>query len=258
MLKAIFKGGDFQCSQGNGTIIFELADNSSKLIFGPDGSVASLISSDILENNYLNGGMDLGTFNFLKNSTIISNLKSIVNSSYYDINCLSNWIISLVNDSDINFTAIVSYLSDPKLVASVVGGLLFEAGMIALPTGLPGLALLGLGTVLTAYGSGMFDDLGTDHPGYAKPENQLNFGLSMTLNFLGLGGSEGFLRGVLYNEVQEKLVVGFVPSIKAYGKTIIKETFYDDNGVLAGVAKSYFDNILQNILFDTFLKWGVR
>ena len=254
MLKAIFKGGDFQCSQGNGTIMFELADNSSKLIFGPDGSVASLISSDILENNYLNGGMDLGTFNFLKNSTIISNLKSIVNSSYYDINCLSNWIISLVNDSDINFTAIVSYLSDPKLVASVVGGLLFEAGMIALPTGLPGLALLGLGTVLTAYGSGMFDDLGTDHPGYAKPENQLNFGLSMGLNFIGGGLSKGVARGILYDEISEKLVTGFVPSIKAYGKTIVDETLINKYGKIGAISKSYFEGLLYNSIFDNFLR----
>ena len=66
-----------------------------------------------------------------------------------------------------------------------------------LPTGLPGIALLWFGTVLTAYCSGMFDDLGTDHPGYAKPENQLNFGVSMSINLLGLGASEGFIKGVL-------------------------------------------------------------
>ena len=79
--------------------------------------------------------------------------------------------------------------------------------------------------MLTAYGSGMLDDLGTDHPGYAKPENQLNFGISMGLNFAGLGFSKGLARGVLYTEVQEKLVTGCIPSIKAYGKTIIDETF---------------------------------
>ena len=70
--------------------------------------------------------------------------------------------------------------------------------MIALPTGLPGLALLGVGTVLTAYGSGMLDDLGTDHPGYSKPENQLNFGISMGLNFFGGATSKGILRGKSY------------------------------------------------------------
>ena len=114
--------------------------------------------------------------------------------------------------------------------------------MIALPTGLPGLALLGLGTVLTAYGSGMFDDLGTDHPGYAKPENQLNFGLSMGLNFVGLGASEGLARGVLYKEVQEKLVTGFVPSIKAYGKTIMDESLGKGNAKISTVIWAYVEN----------------
>ena len=60
--------------------------------------------------------------------------------------------------------------------------------------------------------------------------------------------------GILYNDVREKLVVGFAPSIKAYGKTIIQETFYEDNGVLAGITKNYFENILQNYLFDTFIR----
>ncbi len=97
-------------------------------------------------------------------------------------------------------------------------------------------------------GSGMLDDLGTDHPGYAKPENQLNFGISMGLNFAGLGFSEGFARGVLYKEVQEKLITGFVPSIKAYGKTIVEETLESDYGKIGSICGSYIDTLLENFL----------
>ena len=153
----------------NNTIIFKLYDNSSELDFNPDGNVASLIYSSLLEGKYLNGGMDLGVFDFSKNSTIISSLNTIISDDNSFNSYLSNYIMSLVDN--VTFTDLFNYLTDTKLLASVAGGLLFEAGMIALPTGLPGLALLGVGTVLTAYGSGMFDDLGTDHPGYAKPEN---------------------------------------------------------------------------------------
>ena len=45
------------------------------------------------------------------------------------------------------------------VLASVAGGIFFEAGMIATCTGvgLPvGLALMGVGTICTAYGSGLF------------------------------------------------------------------------------------------------------
>ena len=51
-------------------------------------------------------------------------------------------------------------LSDPKFLAGVAGGIMFEAGMIASMTGvgLPvGLALMGAGTLCTAYSCGLFD-----------------------------------------------------------------------------------------------------
>lgn len=227
-------------------------DNSFKFIFCPNGSISSLINSSLLEDKYLNGGMDVGVFDFRKNSNIVSNLNSILATQNSFNNYLSNFIIDLVED--VNYTDLFAYLTDTKLLASVAGGLLFEAGMIALPTGLPGLALLGVGTVLTAYGSRMLDDIGTDHPGYAKPENQLNFGISMGLNFAGLGFSEGFARGVLYKEVQEKLITGFIPSIKEYGKTIIDETFWDNKNMLTGTAKEYFINIIENYIFENLLR----
>ena len=52
---------------------------------------------------------------------------------------------------------VVDSLSDPKFLAGVAGGIMFEAGMIASMTGvgLPvGLALMGAGTLCTAYSCG--------------------------------------------------------------------------------------------------------
>lgn len=97
-------------------------------------------------------------------------------------------------------------------------------------------------------GSGMLDDLGTDHPGYSKPENQLNFGISMGINFAGLGFSKGLARGILYKEVQEKLITGFIPSIKAYGKTIAEKTFDSEYGKIGKICKSYINNVIENFL----------
>ena len=110
--------------------------------------------------------------------------------------------------------------------------------------------------MLTAYGSGMFDDLGTDHPGYAKPENQLNFGLSMGLNFIGGGLSKGVARGILYDEISEKLVTGFIPSIKAYGKTIVDETLINKHGKIAAILESYFEEIWISYFIDLFINNG--
>ena len=49
--------------------------------------------------------------------------------------------------------------------------------------------MLVLGTALNAYSCGMFDDMGTDHPGYKDPVNQISFFTSMALCGLG-GGAE--------------------------------------------------------------------
>lgn len=75
--------------------------------------------------------------------------------------------------------------------SGVVGGMLFEAGMIASCTGvgLPvGLALMGAGTVCTAYGSGLF---GVDESGgfytNVTDGNLADFGFSMGLNAVGGG-----------------------------------------------------------------------
>ena len=49
--------------------------------------------------------------------------------------------------------------------------------------------MLVLGTALNAYSCGMFDDLGTDHPGYLDSVNQISFITSVALCGFG-GGAE--------------------------------------------------------------------
>ena len=52
------------------------------------------------------------------------------------------------------------YVADPKFWAGIGGGLLFDAGKIAIFTGVGapvGLALMGVGTFFTAYSCGLFD-----------------------------------------------------------------------------------------------------
>ena len=49
--------------------------------------------------------------------------------------------------------------------------------------------MLVLGTALNAYSCGMFDDLGTDHPGYLDQVNEISFVTSMALCGFG-GGAE--------------------------------------------------------------------
>ena len=65
-------------------------------------------------------------------------------------------------------------------------------GLVSTLTGVGaswGVPLLVLGTALNAYSCGMFDDMGTDHPGYKDPVNQISFITSMALCGLG-GGAE--------------------------------------------------------------------
>ena len=86
------------------------------------------------------------------------------------------------------------YLSNPKFLSGVVGGLLFEAGMIATCTGVGapvGLALMGAGTICTAYSSGLIDYNDNDGIYFNTTlENQANFGFSMSCNLIsgGIGG----------------------------------------------------------------------
>ena len=78
------------------------------------------------------------------------------------------------------------------VLASVAGVIFFEAGMIATCTGvgLPvGLALMGAGTICTAYSSGLIDYNDNDGIYFNTTlENQANFGFSMGLNLITGGG----------------------------------------------------------------------
>lgn len=87
------------------------------------------------------------------------------------------------------------------VLASVAGGIFFEAGMIATCTGvgLPvGLALMGVGTICTAYGSGLFGmtDTGNFYSNLTD-ENLADFGFSMSLNLIGGGYSAAAAKSTL-------------------------------------------------------------
>ncbi len=72
----------------------------------------------------------------------------------------------------------------------------------------------------------------------------------MGLNFAGLGFSKSLARGILYKEVQEKLITGFIPSIKAYRKTIAEETLDSEYGKIGKICKSYINNVIENFLIE--------
>ena len=200
MLKAIFKGGDFQCSQGNGTIIFELADNSSKLIFGPDGSIASLISSDILENNYLNGGIDLGNFDFMANSTIVNGLNNILNNftddmllipylhNYFNIWCIENLNLTYKEQVLFNFTSdlVIGLIGSWLLVKGFEVG--FELSYEATPfIGIPiGFLISSVGIILICESNDLIE----------QPNNATR--ISFTMIDLGGVGISGTIMNHLY------------------------------------------------------------
>lgn len=82
------------------------------------------------------------------------------------------------------------YVADPKFWAGIGGGLLFDAGKIAIFTGVGapvGLALMGVGTFCTAYSCGLFDmDSEGNYVGLTG-ENMGNFAFSMGCNIIGSG-----------------------------------------------------------------------
>ena len=85
---------------------------------------------------------------------------------------------------NMNFTQVMTFLTDTKLLAGIAGGIIMEIGLVSTLTGVGaswGVPLLVLGTALNAYSCGMFDDLGTDHPGYLDQVNEISFVSSMAL-----------------------------------------------------------------------------
>ncbi|MDO5819837.1 MAG: chitobiase/beta-hexosaminidase C-terminal domain-containing protein [Methanobrevibacter sp.] len=175
------------------------------------------------------------------------------------------------------------YVSDPKFLSGVAGGLLFEAGMIATCTGVGapiGLALIGVGTVCTAYSSGLLDFNNNGPYINASDENCLGFGFSMGLNLI-TGGSSGVASRCAFKEVGGKVsqvslrnVVTSVDqrglysttlfsaqkrvvmkdSSKPVGKYIIEELVGAENPTktdyIRKIATSYGENISFDYIFD--------
>jgi hypothetical protein len=100
-------------------------------------------------------------------------------------------------------------LADPHTLASTIGGVALLGACIA--SGPVGWCLLAGGIILCAAGSGMFDDLDTDHPGYTNGWNWLNLGTSLILGRFGASGASS-QAGTIVKEISKKeLLVSDTP-----------------------------------------------
>ena len=189
-------------------------------------------------------------------------------------------VCSMENVADYVFR---EYVSDPKFLSGVAGGLLFEAGMIATCTGVGapiGLALMGVGTVCTAYSSGLLDFNSNGPYINASQENCLDFGFSMSLNLI-TGGSSGVAARSAFKEVGGKVSQVSIRNVvttadqrgiysttlyntqkrvvtkdssQSAGKYIIGELVDSANPTktdyLHKIAEEYEENLVTNYLFD--------
>ena len=165
----------------------------------------NIFTQDMLRTCY-----GFSTLSTLLGGSLLSDVNLLISNigldEYYEaIMPLVGGIISSID----NFGPYIvdEYLTNPKFLTGVAGGLLFEAGMIAICTGVGapiGIALMGAGTLCTAYSSGLIDF--NDNGVYFNNtyENQLNFGFSMVCNVIG-AGAEGYVAGnsfkIVGNEV---------------------------------------------------------
>lgn len=106
--------------------------------------------------------------------------------------------------------------------------------------------MLVLGTALNAYSCGMFDDLGTDHPGYLDPVNEISFVASMALCGFG-GGAEAAAGRASLNAMgsveRNRIIKGSVDVV---------ETCF--NGCMAKTKIYGYSNEPVKFILDTSLK----
>lgn len=106
--------------------------------------------------------------------------------------------------------------------------------------------MLVLGTALNAYSCGMFDDLGTDHPGYLDPVNQISFITSVALCGFG-GGAEAAAGRASLNAMgsveRNRIIKGSVDVV---------ETCF--NGCIAKTKIYGYSNEPVKFVLDTSLK----
>ncbi|WP_407463093.1 transglutaminase domain-containing protein, partial [Methanobrevibacter sp.] len=139
ILRGLLNGSEFSCYQDNlGGTFFGFGDNSSYLQFDALGNVASLISPSMYD-----GGISLGSFNFNSQSSLINNLNNIL-QLVNDLSIL-NPVLSCIIDpmiggivssvENMNFTKVMTYLTDTKLLAGIAGGIITEIGLVSTLTG---------------------------------------------------------------------------------------------------------------------------
>lgn len=175
------------------------------------------LGNEILENKdmiteYLNSGdgdlsgLSNPLMNLLKSSNLFTYMGDLIIGELFDsvynriikigiinpLNTIKDILMYAVGDFfNTNLNEYVErYVADPKFWAGIGGGLLFDAGKIAIFTGVGapvGLALMGVGTFFTAYSCGLFDmDSEGNYVGLTG-ENMGNFAFSMGCNIIGSG-----------------------------------------------------------------------
>lgn len=113
----------------------------------------------------------------------------------------NEFIDNLLND-------FINDLMDPHTAASTIGGLLLLGACVV--SGPVGWGLLGLGIVLCAGGSGLFDDIYGSNPGYKNPWNWMDFGTQLILGSIGASGAESAVGPIIKN-VGKRYIVSKVP-----------------------------------------------
>ena len=186
-------------------------------------------------------------------SDSMANFGSYLDDSMATIYGVIGSIITTASNIDVDYI-VNDCLCNPEFISGVAGGVLFEAGMVALASGVGapiGIALLGAGTLCTAYSCGLFDfDSNGDYAGLTD-ENMWNFAFSMGLNLIG-GGVESALTKSALKKAGWDVVQHSVSKVNSfefaggYSKTqittFIKEIEQVENGVICPSKEKYIIN----------------
>ena len=267
----------------------ELFDNSDLIWDYLNGLDANIDGLNISTQDMLRTCYGFSTLSTLFGGSLLSDVNLLISNigldEYYEV--IMPLVGGIVSSID-NFGPYIvdEYLTNPKFLTGVAGGLLFEAGMIAICTGVGapiGIALMGAGTLCTAYSSGLIDF--NDNGVYFNntSENQLNFGFSMLVNcvtgggggfaarssFKALGGrvSQVSIRNVVSNVDQRGLYSTTLYSTQKYavtkdstkpvGKYIIKELVRTENPTkkdyIFKFSKSYGQNFFESLAYKIFI-----
>ncbi|MCI6931196.1 MAG: hypothetical protein MR750_08105, partial [Methanobrevibacter boviskoreani] len=218
IILGLLNGEDFYLNNKNNTY-FGLSDNTSYLAYTEYGGFGSYILFNYLNRKYkFNGGMILGSYNFLRPSKIINNLKNILKSEIHNIySTIYNQVYSRIKNKDVK--NLVNYIyedvSNPRMLSGIAGGFMVNAGLIMTLSGagaIVGVPLLVAGTICTAYSSGLINvDKKTKKISMNFTQrNELEFGISMGLDACDLGSEYN----VVSKSVKTKSVVKAIKTVR--------------------------------------------